>query len=105
MYGDRYPYGPGFGRRGRGRFPGGRGYWGGGPGMGWCRHWVTWDAPHYGAPPWAAPHEVFKAGAEMDEGEWLKAEAAELRAEAEAIKNELSEIEKRLAEIEGPEKA
>lgn len=105
MYRGRYQYGPGFRRRGRGWFPRARGFWGGGPGRGWCRYWFAWDAPYFGAPPWAGPYGAGAAGADADEGEWLKSEAAALRAEAEAIKNELVEIEKRLAEIERPEEA
>lgn len=103
MYRGRHQYGPGFRRRGRGRFPEARGFWRGGPGWGWGPYCFAWDAPYFGAPPWAGPYGTGMAGADVDEGEWLKSEAAELRVEAEAIKNELAEIERRLAEIERPE--
>jgi hypothetical protein len=105
MFRGGYPYDPHFWRRGWGRFPRrARGFWRDRPGWGWgwgpyCFSWC--DAP--GAPPWAGPYEVEETGADLDEAEWLKAEAAELRAEAEAIKKELAEIEKRLAEIKRQE--
>lgn len=104
MYRGRYPYGPGFRRRARRRFPGGYGYWGGGPGWGWGPCWFEGRHPYYEVPPWADPYEAGMPGPEVDESEWLKAEAADLRAEAEAIKSELADIEKRLAELERPEK-
>ncbi|NLA27386.1 MAG: DUF5320 domain-containing protein [Firmicutes bacterium] len=105
MYGGRYGYGPGFRRRGRRRYPGAHGFWGRGPGpgWGWGRYWYGRGAPYYEPPPWAAPYGPGIAGPEVDESQWLKAEAASLRAEAEAITNELAEIERRLAEIERPE--
>ncbi|HPU02212.1 MAG TPA: DUF5320 family protein [Bacillota bacterium] len=98
----RYQHESRFWRRRWGRFPGGRAFWLCRPLWGWC--WAPWlEAPYYGAPPWAGPYELEKSGADMDEAEWLKAEAAALRAEAEAIKKELEEIERRLAEIEEQE--
>lgn len=96
-------FGPGFWMegRGRGRFPGAGGFRrGGGFGRGWCRYRLAWDAPHFGAPPWAGPSSAGYTGREVDESEYLKAEAAALRSEAEAIKSELAEIERRMAEIE-----
>ncbi len=105
MYGGRYGYGPGFRGRGRGCYPGARGFWGGGPGpgWGWGRYWYGGGVPYCEPPPWAGSYGPGMAAPEVDEGRWLKAEAAALRAEAEAIKNELAEIERRLAEIERPE--
>ena len=107
MYGGRYPYGPGFYGRGRGWVPWGRGFRGGGPGpgWGWGRCWYSGEAPYFEPPPWAGPYGYGMAAPDVDEGQWLKAEAAALRAEAEDIKNELAEIEKRLAEIERPEES
>lgn len=97
MFRGRASRGPGLWMGGRGHFPGAGGFrQGGGFGRGWCRYRIAGGSPHFGA-PWTGP------GGEVDESEYLKAEAAALRCEAEALRDELAEIENRLAEIEQSE--